>query len=335
MSTGIVKYQGSVSPAPLSNYLGAFETVAEIQALPQAGGNEADLIREGQADQRWFFDTNDAIWQPYGDEDFKGYFVSVGAVIEAFPLPLPTWVASNNKDRSINYIVYNGRWIQEPTQLDAAYVDERIEDKLPPPSPPGVDYQGVVETGEVDTDNYKLALGNKNNFSESAKIEITKGNVEVKNGTLRASSIYKSNIFVRHLFNQDSPRTRVYLDGTYNGNNVDVFWPRFGGMLSVMKTYKSITAANYSFQSLDNSKLLVVDTDNCNIQLSNEVWSGGGITPILFNGAGTLTFSPAANFNLEPMSGRISQISNPGMVYLLNRGINTVLLFGDLDNEPF
>ena len=118
------------TPAPLSNYLGAFNSVQEIQALPNVAGSEADLLRDGETDQRWFYDTSDNSWRPYGDDAFKGYYNDLEAVKADNSNPLTTYRATNAVDKKINYVVYQGQWIEEPTSVDAAYLQFYVANQL-------------------------------------------------------------------------------------------------------------------------------------------------------------------------------------------------------------
>lgn len=133
MGTSIGSINAAISsnpPAPLSNFRGAYATIGEILALADpVAGDFAILEREQPLSDIFYdYDVSFGTWRPRPGEDFKGYFTDLDALITAFPNPQPDWIAVNNNDRAIKYIVFNGGWIEEPTTLDAAYVDQLISD---------------------------------------------------------------------------------------------------------------------------------------------------------------------------------------------------------------
>lgn len=167
---GIVINGNTTTPATaLSNYLGAFATVNEIQALSKKAGNEADLLRDGETDQRWFYDSSDDSWRPYGDGDFKGYFKDLAAVKVAFPDPLTTWRGTSTDRRELNFVVFQGEWIEEPTTLDASYVQLLINNEVNNlPSP---------EIVVGDKDGIEQFRGQQINFENASSIDPVKGKV--------------------------------------------------------------------------------------------------------------------------------------------------------------
>lgn len=130
---GVVKNPitaSSNTATPLSNYLGDYSDLPTILALPKVPGNYADYKQLGESDIQYYYDAGDNLWKPR-PSDFKGYYESLAAVNDANPNPLPTWLATNDKDRSINYVVFNGQFIEEPKTLDAAYLELQLRKYIP------------------------------------------------------------------------------------------------------------------------------------------------------------------------------------------------------------
>jgi hypothetical protein len=115
--------------APLSNYLGDFSDLATILALPKAPGNYADFKQFQQSDIQYYYDNGDDQWLPRSS-DFKGYFANITVLKLQYPDPLTTWKASQESNRSQNFMVYAGEWILEPTTLDAAYMQSYVDAEI-------------------------------------------------------------------------------------------------------------------------------------------------------------------------------------------------------------
>jgi hypothetical protein len=122
----IIANNASVS---LNNYLGDFSDIDTILALPKVRGNYADYKQLNQSDIQYYYDAGDNVWKAR-PIDFKGYYSSLQAVKDANENPIPTSLATNNERRSLNYIVFNGEWIEEPTTLNAAFVQATIKNQI-------------------------------------------------------------------------------------------------------------------------------------------------------------------------------------------------------------
>jgi hypothetical protein len=119
----------SIPTISLSNYLGDFSSIETILQLPKVPGNYADLKRFEASDIQYYYDAGDSEWKPRSN-DFKGYYTSLEDLRNDNPDPIITFLATNINDRTINYIVFNGDWIEEPTTLNAAYIETTINNRI-------------------------------------------------------------------------------------------------------------------------------------------------------------------------------------------------------------